>query len=251
MIQKDMDGYAVRVAYFIPLKQFPKPFTIKPMYVHLTVHSAYSLQEGLATPAEFVRAAHEFGMTALGLTDHRLLTGAIEFVSACRQKGIQPVVGLEIDIASGPLHLLATSLTGWSNLCRLSSALTLQDDPEKPCSLDLLSSYSAGLIALSNELDPLTEIFRDRLYVALRDPNSAPALADHARKLGLPTVVTHPVYYLMPEQATLQRALTAIRLNQPIATLSQQAQSPADAYFIHPQEMERRFRDFPEALAAT
>lgn len=105
------------------------------MDVHLTTHSACSLQEGLATPAELARAAREAGMTALGLTDHRLLTGAVEFVAACKQDGVQPILGLETDLDSGPLQLLATNMAGWSNLCRLSSALALQEDPEKSCSL--------------------------------------------------------------------------------------------------------------------
>ena len=62
------------------------------MYIHLTSHSAYSLQEGLPLPAELAEAARANGMPALGLTDHRILTGAIEFVHACQQAGIQPVL---------------------------------------------------------------------------------------------------------------------------------------------------------------
>ena len=54
------------------------------MYIHLTTHSAFSLQEGLLTPTELVQAAQANGMTALGLTDHNLLTGTIEFVTACK-----------------------------------------------------------------------------------------------------------------------------------------------------------------------
>ena len=69
-------------------------------------------------------------MPALGLTDHRLLTGTVEFVHACKEAGIQPILGLEIDLETGKLALLATSMEGWSNLCRLSSALALRDDPE-------------------------------------------------------------------------------------------------------------------------
>jgi DNA polymerase III alpha subunit len=53
------------------------------MYIHLTTHSAYSLLEGLPLPSELVQAAQASGMTALGLTDHRTLTGAIKFVRAC------------------------------------------------------------------------------------------------------------------------------------------------------------------------
>ena len=108
------------------------------MFFHLTTHSAYSLQEGLRSPSELVQAAQANGMPALGLTDRRLLTGSVEFVHACKESGIQPILGLEIDLDTGKLALLATSIEGWSNLCRLSSALTLQGDPEATCSLEFL-----------------------------------------------------------------------------------------------------------------
>ena len=62
-------------------------FTIALMYVHLTTHSAFSLQEGLMTPTDLVQAAVVCGMPALGLTDHHLLTGTIEFVKACKKAG--------------------------------------------------------------------------------------------------------------------------------------------------------------------
>src|SRR5512146_1119119 len=100
------------------------------MFLHLTAHSYYSLQEGLASPDDLVEAAAAAGMPALGLTDHRLLTGTVEFAAACQRTGVQPVFGLELDWQGGPLALLATSLQGWANLCRLSSALALRDEPE-------------------------------------------------------------------------------------------------------------------------
>lgn len=218
------------------------------MVVHLTTHSTYSLQEGIATPSELAHAAREAGMTALGLTDHRLLTGAVEFVAACRQEGIQPILGLEIDLDSGPLSLLATNMTGWCNLCRLSSALALQEDPEKACSLDLLSRHTDGLIALSSVPESLVDIFSGRIYVALRVPSEAHDLTRRARALKLSTVVTHPIYYLTPDQAKLQRTLTAIRLNRPIDSLPR---TSAEFNFLSPQELEHRFKDFPEALTAT
>ncbi len=121
------------------------------MYIHLTTHSAYSLQEGLALPAELAQAAAAAGMPALGLTDHRLLSGSVEFVNACKEAGVQPVLGLEIDLETGPLSLLAMNLAGWANLCRLSSALALRDAPEAACPLDLLAAYSGDLIALQGE----------------------------------------------------------------------------------------------------
>src|SRR5512139_709172 len=118
------------------------PFTIKEMYVHLTTHSSFSLQEGLMSPAELAQAAQANGMPAIGLTDHNLLTGVIEFVTACKTAQIQPVIGLEIHLHGGPLSLLSTSLDGWANLCRLSSAIALREDPDGPCPLDVLDSHS-------------------------------------------------------------------------------------------------------------
>jgi len=175
-------------------------------------------------------------MPALGLTDHNLLTGSIEFVTACRDAGIQPILGLEIDFEGGPLQLLATSFEGWSNLCRLSSAVAM----DTPCSLELLASHSKDLIALSGNPKSLMDIFGDRLYFALCDP--AQVIPDFARPVALP-----PIYYLNPEQANLQRTLTAIRLSQTVESVPVRS----GMHFPSPQEMERRFADFPEALIAT
>src|SRR5574342_332425 len=163
------------------------------MYIHLAAHSAFSLQEGLISPSELVQAAQANGMRALGLTDRNLLTGAIEFASACKERNIQPIIGLEIGLNDGPLSLLATSFEGWSNLCRLSSAIALRDDPYTPCSLDVIASFSKELIALSIHPQQLKEIFSDRLYVNLQDPSLANNLSDLADRLALPTVVTHPI----------------------------------------------------------
>jgi len=246
MIQKDTDGYSVRVANILN-----ETFTIALMYVHLTTHSAFSLQEGLMTPSDLVQAAKACGMSALGLTDHHLLTGTIEFVKACKDADIQPVIGLEIDLLQGPFQLLATSTKGWSNLCRLSSALALRDHPDAPCSLEMLFQYSKDLIALSENPHNLLDGFEGRLYIPLRNSSNAGSLSAQARNLGLPTVVAHPVYYQTPEQARLQKTLAAIRLNQTVITISQTVLAPLDGWFMPAQIIEERFKEFPEALQAT
>lgn len=229
------------------------------MYLHLTAHSAFSLQEGLALPADLAQAAALDGMPALGLTDHRLLTGAVEFVMACRQVGVQPLPGLEIDLEGGKLALLATSQEGWSNLCRLSSALALREDPAAPCPFELLEAYSKDLIAIAGgqgdasggQLEAFRVIFAGRLYLALSDPARGLPLSTLARRLSLPMVVVHPIYYIKPEQAALQRTLAAIRLNQPLEHLPVGAAARVGAHFIPRGEMERRFAAFPSALEAT
>ncbi len=229
------------------------------MFVHLTAHSAYSLQEGLATPAELAQAAKAQGMPALGLTDHRLLTGAVEFVHACKEAEIQPLLGLEIDLSAGKLPLLATSQEGWANLCRLSSALALQEDPQATCPIDQLASFSNDLIAIgradgkeaAKQFEILKDIFGNRLYLSLQDPSVGLPLSSFARRMGVQMVVTYPIYYLTPEQAALQRTLAAVRLNQPINTLSDKDVAPEGAYFLSRGEMLRRFHGLQAALKQT
>jgi len=136
----------------------------------------------MALPSELAAAAQAAGMPALALTDHRMLTGAVEFYLACQKAGVQPVLGLEVDLDMQPfapkIALLAQDLAGWSNLCHLSTAQNLQSDPEAPVSLDLLAAHSGSLLALCTDLgDPdgqrlaqMAEIFPDRLYVELINP---------------------------------------------------------------------------------
>ena len=86
--------------------------------------------------------------------------------------------------------------------------------------------------------------------MALQDPATAHSVSEIARKLDLPTVVAQPVYYLSPDQARLQKTLTAIRLNQTLSDVPLSAIAPSNSYFMSAQEVEVRFQDFPEALAA-
>ena len=246
------------------------------MFIPLTSHSAYSLQEGLLLPSELVQKAEADHLPALGLTDHRLLSGSVEFAVACQRAGIQPVLGLEIELlenrgienrglvsgGENRLTLLAMNLNGWSNLCRLSSALALRDEPEAACSVALLSKFSDDLIAIvpspvqtaqdeSAPLVVLKVIFKDRLYAALDDPGTAVRRSMLAHRLNIPCVVTHPVYYLSPEQESLQRTLAAIRLNVPLGKLPPDAAAPKGAYFPSQEEIEAKFSNFPSAIEAT
>jgi DNA polymerase III alpha subunit len=237
------------------------------MFIPLTAHSAYSLQEGLLLPSELVQVAEAQHLPALGLSDHRLLSGSIEFAVACQRAGIQPVLGLEIELiersgAENKLSLLAMNINGWSNLCRLSSMLALREDPEAGCKIDQLVKYSDDLIAIvpsppqtaqdeSAALVVLKVIFKDRLYAALDDPRAAVHRSMLAHRLHIPCVVTHPIYYLSPEQESLQRTLSAIRLNVPVSKLPPDAAAPKGAHLPSQEEIQARFLNFPSAIEAT
>ena len=250
---------------------------LRSLFNHLHVHSCYSLLEALPSPGELVQAARQAGMPALALTDHYWLTGAVEFTLACRASGVHPILGLEVDLRlvragrgggqKGPTHplvLLAMDRAGWSNLCRISSALLQEDTPGRPCPLSLLAGRAGGLIALSGDqgdasgdaLGALADIFPDRLYVELQRlsreeiPQSL-ELARLARRLSLPVVAAHPVYALAPGQAPLLRTLAAIRNNTRIADLPSTPGLFSNLHFLTAAEMSSRFDDLPEALAAT
>ncbi len=136
-------------------------------FVHLHVHSHYSLLDGLPKIDELVAAASARGFSALALTDHGNMYGAIEFYEACEKAGLKPIIGLEAYLTPGNLEdknilenklrhlvLLAENYTGYKNLMRLSSLAFLKGMNFKPC-LDkaALRLYHEGLIVLSGCLD--------------------------------------------------------------------------------------------------
>jgi len=133
-------------------------------FVHLHVHSEYSLLDGAGRIKDLVRAAGEMGMPALALTDHGVMYGAVDFYQAARSEGIKPLIGCEVYVAPRSRHdrepqqddyqyhlvLLAADATGYRNLTALVSAAFLEGFYYKPrVDRELLSRHSQGLIALS------------------------------------------------------------------------------------------------------
>src|SRR5580658_1436654 len=109
-------------------------------FVHLRVHSAYSLSEGAIRVDQIASLAREAGMPAVAMTDTANLFGALEFSQYCVGKGVQPIIGCQISVtrnekpglAPDPIVLLAQTEAGISNLQNLSSAGFLHSDPAAP-----------------------------------------------------------------------------------------------------------------------
>jgi DNA polymerase-3 subunit alpha len=135
-------------------------------FVHLHVHSDYSLLDGAVKLEPLVKRARELGMHSLALTDHGNLHGAVEFYQLCLNHGIKPILGFEAYIAPGSrlersskhgladaahhLILLARDLEGWRNLLELSSIGYLQGFYYRPrLDKEVLEKHAKGLIALS------------------------------------------------------------------------------------------------------
>lgn len=176
-------------------------------FAHLHCHSHYSLLDGAAKVGDLVKQAKSLGMTALALTDHGNLYGAIEFHQACQGAGINPVLGYEAYVApaartdrqsrggvggeaSFHLTMLAQNRTGFQNLVKLASHAFLEGFYYKPrIDKELLEAHSEGIIILSgcaasefssfllgqrrDDARQLAEwfarVFKDRFYVEIQD----------------------------------------------------------------------------------
>src|SRR2546421_12262626 len=89
-------------------------------YVELHCHSNFSLLDGASHPEDLVKRAAEMGMSALALTDHDALYGAVRFSQAAKQHGIRPLFGAELTLEDNThLTLLVQNRQGWRNLCSL------------------------------------------------------------------------------------------------------------------------------------
>jgi DNA polymerase-3 subunit alpha len=136
-----------------------------PGFIHLHVHSEYSLLDGACRIGDLTQRAAELKMPALALTDHGNLFGAVEFYKECRAAGIKPIVGCEVYLAPGSRFerksatpkeasthflLLAKNETGYHNLLKLVSAAHLEGQYYKPrIDKEILAQYSDGLIGTS------------------------------------------------------------------------------------------------------
>ncbi len=133
-------------------------------FTHLHTHSHYSLLDGLSKVKDMVKLAKEHGMTAIALTDHGVMYGAIDFYTTCVKNGIKPIIGCEVYVANRSrlqkepnidnkryhLTLLAKDNTGYQNLIKLTTAAHLEGYYYKPrVDKELLREHAEGLLCLS------------------------------------------------------------------------------------------------------
>ena len=133
-------------------------------FVHLHVHTEYSLLDGACRISGIMDRAKELGQTAIAITDHGVMYGCIDFYKAAKAAGIKPIIGCEVYVArrgmqdriygvdNDPLHLvlLCENRKGYENLCLLVSEAFMNGFYGKPrVDLELLSKYHEGLIATS------------------------------------------------------------------------------------------------------
>ncbi len=258
-------------------------------FVHLHVHSEYSLLDGACRIDALTEYAAGLGMRALALTDHGVMFGALNFYQACRRHGIKPIVGCEVYLAPGsrldregvkPFHLtlLAADRQGYRHLLQLVSRGYTEGFYGKPrIDYDLLSAHNAGLICLSGCLNgplarPLAQgqpqvarhhagrlhdLFGPRLYIELQDHGLAEqvsvnrGLLELAGVLAAPVVATNDVHYLRRSDARLHDLLLCIGTNKTEADRDR-LRFPNDQFYLKTAaEMAERFAHLPEAVRNT
>ena len=133
-------------------------------YVHLHVHSEYSLLDGACRIRDLVSRVKEMGQTSVAITDHGVMYGAVAFYKEAKREGIKPIIGCEVYVAARTrfdmdyeldsirhhLVLLCKNETGYKNLCNIVSASFTEGYYRKPrVDIELLHAHNDGLIALS------------------------------------------------------------------------------------------------------
>lgn len=254
-------------------------------FVHLHVHTEYSLLDGAARIHQLVKRAKELGMSSLAITDHLVMYGVLPFYQACKENGIHPIIGCELVIVDHPekkhvrgkdgyhLILLAETDEGYRNLLRLTTEAHSYYRPG--VHKKILKKYAKGLIATSSCLrgeipqailqDRLSDakekvaeylsIFgRDHFFFELQRPQSQEQqkvnnqLIRWSKELGVPLVATNDVHYVMKEDHLVHECLLCIQKG---VKLEEIKSSRDHLHLTSAQEMKKIFSETPEALSNT
>ncbi len=237
-------------------------------FVHLNVHTCYSLQSGACGLAQLCEKAKALGQEALAITDTGALYGAVEFFDECQRVGIKAIIGCEVSVApesrtmriqAGSAHrltLLCKNKTGYRNLCKIISEQREQSGnfyTDKDC----VFAHHEGLIALSGaeggEILGLLasgrgqdaeraameyrRVFGEDFFLELSAHNIAAQLRlcgqlrELSRKTGIRAVATNFVHYVEKEDSGVQRMLSCIGQNKRLSEPNPEA-LPTDEYYL-------------------
>ncbi|MGH2754766.1 MAG: DNA polymerase III subunit alpha, partial [Actinomycetota bacterium] len=247
-------------------------------FVHLHVHTTWSLLDGVIRAEELPGLAAGLGYDAVGMTDHDALTGAVRFSTACRSAGIKPIFGAELTLTDGSqVTAIARDAVGYGNLCRLISeshltnergapGTTLAGIAERAEGLFILSGCERGQVARRAAAGRMDEAraaalrWRDaigdgyRIEVLDHRGYGHRTIRDRllaiARDTGITPVATNDVHYPRPPDAGTHEVLHAIKDIVPLSRT--QALRPNSEYHLKsPAEMRALFTDAPAAADET
>ncbi|SDE00761.1 DNA polymerase III, alpha subunit [Variovorax sp. CF079] len=263
--------------------------TMRTMFVHLRLHTEFSVVDGTNRIDEVVKAAAADRQPALAITDLNNLFGAVKFYKEARGKGVKPVLGAEVFLeglgaeigALTRIVLLVQNMEGYLHLSELLARAWTQNvgrgQAQAVCKLAWIEELQGGLIALSGaQAGPLgapllqgqaeraaeialqlAGLFPHRFYIELQRagrPEDEPhvlAAVQLAARLGLPVVATHPVQFATAEDFEAHEARVCISEGEILGNPRRVRKFTQEQYFKSAAEMEALFADVPSAIANT
>ncbi|MEK9812914.1 MAG: PHP domain-containing protein, partial [Bordetella sp.] len=258
-------------------------------FVHLRLHSEYSIADGIVRLKDAVAAAENDNQPALALTDLNNTFGFIKFYRAARAKGVKPVLGTDVFITNENerdrpyrVLLLIQNEKGYKNLCELLSQAFLSNSYKDRAEIrfDWLKDLSEGLICLSggsigevgqclltgsaqstelarNAAQRYAQVFGDRFYLEVQRAGFADdeRLLRQTVALAIDTqigmVATHPVQFLKPEDYRSHEARVCIAQGDTLANPKRQRLFTEEQYLKSSEEMTALFHDLPVAIENT
>ena len=257
------------------------------MFVHLRLHTEFSVVDGTTRIDEVVQAAASNDQAALAISDLSNLFGAVKFYKEARKRGVKPIIGAEVwldglgkEISQvSRVVLLVQNQQGYLNLSELLARAWTQSGNKSHAALSWawLAELNAGLICLSGAqpgpvgqallqaddaraMDAalqLAGVFTHRFYLELQragradDEAHVSATIQLAQRLQLPVVATHPVQFLAAEDFEAHEARVCISEGEKLANPRRIRRFTRDQYFKSSVEMAALFADVPSALANT
>ena len=264
--------------------------SVEKNFVHLHVHTEYSLLDGAIRCSQLASRCREWGMPAVAMTDHGVMYGAVEFYQQCKAAGVKPIIGCEMYVSpdgidsrqkkNHHLLLLAENDEGYHNLIKLVSIANTRGFYSKPrVDHQLLAQYSKGIIAssacLAGEIPALllegkeqealarAEMYRDifgpeNFFLEIM-PNRIPEqaivnkrLVGMARQHGFPLIATNDAHYLNEADYDWHELLLCVGTKKLITDPDRMSFKVNDFYFRSAQEMWNFFgAEVPDALENT
>ncbi len=254
-----------------------------PGFVHLHLHSEYSLVDGIVRLKPLVNAVAGAGMPAVAVTDQSNLFAMVKFYRAAMAAGVKPVIGVELWVRNPEqparpwrLVLLCKDREGYRHLTELVSRTYLEGQHQSVPMLDRdwLQGSSAGLIALSGgregdigeallagnlelaeqRLLAWSQRFPDHFYLEVQrtgrdgEEHYLHAAVDLAARYDVPVVATNDVHFLQPDEFDAHEARVCINDGRTLDDPRRPKRHSAQQYLRTPEEMQALFADLPEAL---
>ncbi|HXD80578.1 MAG TPA: error-prone DNA polymerase [Candidatus Acidoferrum sp.] len=231
-------------------------------YVELHCHSNFSFLDGGSHPFELAARAAQLEMPALAITDRGGVYGAVKFLQACRKLGVKPLIGTALEVDGEEVVMIASNLSGYSNLCRLLSfAHTDQPKGEARATLAKVAEHQGNLFYLSATDDE--KRLRD-MQEALGKENVFSELHHHrcpedqwvlegraamAKRCGAALVATNEVHYHVPERRRLHDVLVAIRHRATLESAREHLFPNSEHHLKGGADMRPLFKGHAQALA--